>query len=92
MAIAPRSGSIPIEEYRLDRGNEQQGPQHLRNLFPAFDEYCRRVPQLIPKVSAITTGGKPFRFWLYKKNKEYEAAGGFLLGVAILAFKALRPW
>jgi len=31
-------------------------------------------------------------FWLYKKNREYEAAGGFLLGRRNIAFKALRPW
>jgi protein-S-isoprenylcysteine O-methyltransferase Ste14 len=64
--------------------------QHLRNLFPAFDDYCRRVPQLVPKLSSVPSGPKPFRWWLYKKNREYEAAGGFLAGVAILVFKALR--
>jgi protein-S-isoprenylcysteine O-methyltransferase Ste14 len=64
--------------------------QHLRNLFPAFDAYCMRVPQLIPKLSSVPPGPKPFRWWLYKKNREYEAAGGFLAGVAILVFKALR--
>lgn len=64
--------------------------QHLRNLFPAFDEYCRRVPQLVPRWSGIAAGPKSFRWWLYKKNREYEAAGGFLVGAAILVFKALR--
>jgi len=64
--------------------------QHLRNLFPAFDEYCRRVPQLIPKLSGPVPGPKSFRWWLYKKNREYEAAVGFLVGAAILVFKALR--
>jgi protein-S-isoprenylcysteine O-methyltransferase Ste14 len=64
--------------------------QHLGNLFPAFDEYCRRVPQLVPKLSGTAPGPKSFRWGLYKKNREYEAAGGFLIGAAILVFKALR--
>jgi protein-S-isoprenylcysteine O-methyltransferase Ste14 len=64
--------------------------QHLRGLFPAFDTYCQRVPQLFPRLSSVPKGPKPFRWWLYKKNREYEAAGGFLIGVAILVFKALR--
>ncbi len=63
--------------------------QHLRSLFPAFDDYCRRVPQLAPKLFGVSRGPKPFRWWLYKKNREYEAAGGFLAGVAILVVKAL---
>jgi len=64
--------------------------QHLRKLFPVFDDYCRRVPQLLPKLSAVQQGSKRFRWWLYKKNREYEAAGGFLAGVALLVFKAWR--
>jgi protein-S-isoprenylcysteine O-methyltransferase Ste14 len=63
--------------------------QHLRNLFPAFDEYCRRVPQLVPKLFGFTRGPKTFQWWLYKKNREYEASAGFLAGVAILVFKTL---
>jgi protein-S-isoprenylcysteine O-methyltransferase Ste14 len=63
--------------------------QHLRNLFPAFDEYCRRVPQLLPRLVGVARGPKTFRWWLYKKNREYEAAGGFLAGVAVLVFKTM---
>jgi protein-S-isoprenylcysteine O-methyltransferase Ste14 len=63
--------------------------QHLRNLFPAFDAYCRRVPQLFPRLTRVSPGAQPFRWWLYKKNREYEAAAGFLVAVAILVFKAV---
>jgi protein-S-isoprenylcysteine O-methyltransferase Ste14 len=63
--------------------------QHLRSLFPSFEAYCQRVPQLIPRLFAATAGTAHFRWWLYKKNREYEAAGAFLLGTAILAFKAM---
>jgi protein-S-isoprenylcysteine O-methyltransferase Ste14 len=64
--------------------------QHLRGLFPAFDSYCRRIPKLFPLIGGVKEGPNHFRWWLYKKNREYEAAGGFLVGVAILVFKALR--
>jgi protein-S-isoprenylcysteine O-methyltransferase Ste14 len=62
--------------------------EHLRNLFPAFEEYCQRVPQLAPKLSGVRRGPQQFRWWLYRKNREYEAAGAFLLGVAILVIKS----
>jgi protein-S-isoprenylcysteine O-methyltransferase Ste14 len=63
--------------------------QHLRSLFPGFDDYCRRVPQLIPKLFGAARGRETFRWWLYTKNREYEAGGGFLAGVAILVFKVM---
>ena len=63
--------------------------QHLRKLFPAFEDYCHRVPQLIPRLPGARPGPQTFRWWLYKENREYEAAAGFLAGVALLVYKAL---
>jgi protein-S-isoprenylcysteine O-methyltransferase Ste14 len=63
--------------------------QHLARLFPAFADYMRRVPKLFPKPPA-KTGGKPFRWTVYRRNEEYQAAIGFLVGVAVLAWKAFR--
>lgn len=65
--------------------------QHLRRLFPAFDEYARRVPRLLPRFGAVKQTGKPFRWPLYRFNREYEALAGWLAGVAVLLWKALRP-
>jgi len=53
----------------------------------AFDEYARAVPLFLPrlapaKLSSAAPG--PFSFALYKKNREYRAAIGFLLLLAIL--------
>jgi protein-S-isoprenylcysteine O-methyltransferase Ste14 len=61
--------------------------QHLRSLFPAYEDYARRVPKLVPRLS----GGGSWRFqWsLYRRNREYEALAGFLAGVAVLCWKAL---
>jgi protein-S-isoprenylcysteine O-methyltransferase Ste14 len=62
--------------------------QHLRKLFPSYDDYASRVPLLIPR---FRRPGNPRRFaWrLYMVNQEYQAALGFLAGLAVLLWKAL---
>ena len=64
--------------------------QHLARLFPGYAEYARRVPKLLPRTPQGDSP-KPFRFSLYRHNREYEAALGFLIGVALLLWKALSP-
>ena len=64
--------------------------QHLRRLFPEFEAYARRVPRLIPRVGRVAPGGKSFRWSLYLRNREYEALGAFLAGVAVLLWKVSR--
>ena len=63
--------------------------QHLRRLFPAYENYAQRVPKLFPRPPQLPAA-KPFRFSQYKHNREYEAALGFVAGVALLAWKAWR--
>jgi protein-S-isoprenylcysteine O-methyltransferase Ste14 len=65
--------------------------QHLRKLFPAYERYARRVPKLLPLLSAqaIQSDAKHFRWALYRRNREYEALGGFIAGVAVLCGKTL---
>lgn len=63
--------------------------QHLATLFPAFDEYARRVPRLIPSVRG-KAGEKPFQWKMYLRNREYEALAGYLAGVAVLIWKAAK--
>ena len=63
--------------------------QHLRELFPEYGEYARRVPRLGFRFPS--SGGHPsFQFALYRKNEEYKAAAGFLTGVALLVWKIYR--
>ncbi len=68
--------------------------QHLGELFPEFEDYARRAPKLIPRltpnVGPVRGEGKPFRWELYRRNREYEALAGFLAGVAALVWKAMR--
>jgi protein-S-isoprenylcysteine O-methyltransferase Ste14 len=77
----------------------------LRTTFPEFDVYCRRVPRLIPRLTAARephaesgslAGGQRipatpgcFSFALYLRHREYNAA----IGVALLYFSliCLRP-
>jgi protein-S-isoprenylcysteine O-methyltransferase Ste14 len=60
--------------------------QHLRKLFPSYDDYARRVPKLVPRFSGGSSKG--FRWSVYRKNQEYQALLGFLAGAAVLVWKA----
>ncbi len=60
--------------------------QHLRNLFPEYDAFARRVPVLFPRF-AHHGGDERFQSRLYLKNREYEALLGFLAGAAFLLAK-----
>ena len=78
--------------------------QFLRSTFPGFEEYCRRVPRLIPRLTpAKAQSGEAvapdaaiaepsssgFSFALYRKHREYNAAiGAALLYLSLLY---LRP-
>lgn len=63
--------------------------QHLRELFPEFEDYARRVPRLIPRLWAAGGAGKRFAWSVYRRNREYEALAGFLAGVSVLVWKAM---
>ena len=65
--------------------------QHLRNIFPEYESYARHVPALWPRLHpALEAGKTPFRWSLYRKNQEYQAALGFAAGLLLLLWKALR--
>ncbi len=61
--------------------------QHLARLFPAYAAYTQRVPQLLPKPPREKSP-KHFRWSLYGYNREYQAALGFAVAVAVLLWKA----
>ena len=78
--------------------------QFLRSTFPGFEDYCRRVPRLIPRFTpakaqsgeavapdapAADAPSGGFSFALYRKHREYNAAiGAALLYLSLLY---LRP-
>jgi protein-S-isoprenylcysteine O-methyltransferase Ste14 len=65
----------------------------LRSAFPRFNEYCRRVPRLLPRLTPArdpnADGSGRFSLALYLKHREYNALLGVLLLYMSLAF--LRP-
>jgi protein-S-isoprenylcysteine O-methyltransferase Ste14 len=63
--------------------------QHLRSLFPEYAAYAARVPALVPRMVAGRSR-EPFRWSLYVRNREYQAAMGFVVGALLLVWKALR--
>jgi len=64
--------------------------QHLRSLFPEYDAYAARVPVLLPRMTPAADRPRAFQWALYVKNREYQAAAGFLAGALFLLWKALR--
>ncbi len=66
----------------------EQEEQHLRKLFPEYEEYSRRVPQFVPR-SPSERSGQRFAFEIYRRNKEYKALLGFLWAYAFLGLKAI---
>jgi len=64
----------------------------LRGAFPTFEEYARRVPRLLPRVTAARfegadVGGGRFAGERYRHHREYNATMG---AVAIYAALTLR--
>jgi hypothetical protein len=56
----------------------------------AFADYAARVPAFWPRWRAPEAGPQPgFRFQLYWRNREYRAALGYLLVLALLALRML---
>jgi protein-S-isoprenylcysteine O-methyltransferase Ste14 len=61
----------------------------LRGRFPEFEDYCRTVPRLFPRLRASPGGAAAFSADLYWKHREYNATIGAALIVAVLIAKAL---
>ena len=67
------------------RGEEK----YLRERFPEFDEYARRVPRMLPRITPAPsqdTGGG-FSMDLYLKHREWNALVGAALLVIALVVK-----
>ena len=63
----------------------------LRSRFPEFDDYASEVPRLIPRLRPYRHQSRPnsFSWHLYWKHREYNAALGASLMIAILAVKSV---
>ena len=68
----------------------QREAQFLRREFPeAFELYASQVPLFFPKWPRHPSPPAKFQWQLYLKNREYEAAAGYL---AAMVFLALKMW
>jgi protein-S-isoprenylcysteine O-methyltransferase Ste14 len=61
----------------------------LRQKFPEFEEYARRVPRMLPRLTASSTESEASRFSLdlYLKHREWNALLGALAMLATLIAK-----
>lgn len=61
----------------------------LRSTFPAFDDYARTVPRLVPRLTAANAEPGSFSRELYRKHREYNALIGAGLLMLVLVAKLL---
>jgi len=62
--------------------------QHLRDILIGYSSYAARVPLLLPRWPE-RWGYDRFSFAQYKKNREYQAALGWVIGAAWLVARAI---
>ena len=64
--------------------------QFLRSQFLEFDDYCERVPRLVPRLRAASRGSRGrFSRALYLQHREYNAALGTAAMLGALVAKLL---
>ena len=65
----------------------------LRQKFPEFEQYARRVPRMFPRIAPRSTatdeGPAGFSMDLYRKHREYNALLGALAMLAALVVKMI---
>jgi protein-S-isoprenylcysteine O-methyltransferase Ste14 len=63
----------------------------LRGRFPEFDEYAKRVPRMLPRITPARTGpgSGGFSLDLYMKHREWNALVGAAAIVAVLIAKMM---
>lgn len=61
--------------------------EFLRAQFSDFDDYCRNVPRLLPRLRLAQGSAGSFSAHLYWKHREYNAALGAAAIVAVLVIK-----
>ncbi len=66
--------------------------QHLTAILPDYAAYAERVPLLVPTLPVNGLGPDSFSFAQYRKNREYEALGGWLLSAGWLVTRTFGHW
>ena len=63
--------------------------RYLRNAFPGYDDYARHVPRLFPRLTPYGDVRGEYSSERYWKHREYEAAIGCIVMLAILIVKLI---
>jgi protein-S-isoprenylcysteine O-methyltransferase Ste14 len=63
--------------------------RYLRQTFPEYDEYARRVPRMFPRLTAYGNQQAAYSSARYWKHREYEASIGCVVLLAILIAKLI---
>jgi protein-S-isoprenylcysteine O-methyltransferase Ste14 len=61
--------------------------EFLRAHFPEFEAYASNVPRLFPRIKPYRSSSNSFSWHLYWKHREYNAALGLFLMIAVLLVK-----
>lgn len=61
----------------------------LRQTFPAYDDYARNVPRILPRFSPYASRHSAYSSARYWKHREYQAAIGCVVVFAILVAKLM---
>ena len=63
--------------------------RYLRQTFPAYDDYARHVPRLLPRLTPYGSQQSAYSSARYWKHREYEASIGCAVVLAILVVKLI---
>jgi hypothetical protein len=63
--------------------------RYLRQTFPEYDEYARRVPRMFPRLTPYGKQQAAYSSARYWKHREYEASIGCVVLLAILIAKLI---
>ena len=63
--------------------------RYLRQTFPEYEEYARRVPRMFPRLTPFGTQQSAYSSARYWKHREYQASIGCAAILAILIVKMI---
>jgi protein-S-isoprenylcysteine O-methyltransferase Ste14 len=63
--------------------------KYLRQTFPDYDDYARRVPRMLPRLTPYGSGQSAYSSARYWKHREYQASIGCVVVLAILLIKLI---
>ncbi len=77
--------------YYIPRKLRVEGGRLARLHGPAFEEYRRSVPILVPSLRRYQGGNDPWSFRLMVRNQEPLVLAGIVLALGLLIWKGARP-